>query len=119
LRLPRLVGGEVPDHLRLEERALVAAVLIADAGGDVLAALPQRGRVEGAAVAAGVDVGAALHAQLVEGRLVEADALLAAAVALEHFRAEAAGRPSARRAFEPLRSLVRPRTLRAPVATAA
>src|SRR2546421_180245 len=24
LRLPRLVGSEVPDHLRLEERALVA-----------------------------------------------------------------------------------------------
>src|SRR2546423_926336 len=58
LRLARLVVRQVPDHFGLEERAFVAPVLVRHAGRDVLAALPHRGGVEEAAVAAGVDVGA-------------------------------------------------------------
>src|SRR5437588_6050940 len=119
LRLPCLVRGKVLHHLRLEELALVAAVLVRHAHRDVLATLPQRGRVEGAAVAAAVDVGAALDACLLERRTIETDALLAAAVALEHLGAESPRRPAARRALETLRARVRTRTLGATVAAAA
>src|SRR5437763_15002530 len=99
LRLPCLVGGEVPHHLRLEKRALIAAVLVRHARRDVLAALPQRGGVEEAAVAAAMNVRATLDARLLESGTIQADALLAAAVALEHLGAEPPRRPPARRAF--------------------
>src|SRR5207244_13642804 len=69
--------------------------------------------------AAAVDVGAALDADLIEGRTVQADALLAAAVALEHLGPEASRRPPARRALQTLRPLVGPRPLRTSVAAAA
>src|SRR5262249_28334521 len=113
LRLPAFVRGEVLDHFRLEERARVSGVLIRHARRDVLPALPQRCGVEETAVAAAVELRAALHAQLVERRLLEADALLAAFVALEDFRSEAAGGSPARRALDPLALRLRPRPLRA------
>src|SRR5439155_11823578 len=102
LRLASFVCGEVLDHLRLEERALVARMFVGHSRRDVLAAFPGRRRIEEAAVAAGVKIRAALHADFFECRLIEANALLAALVALEHFRAEAARRPPARRAFDAL-----------------
>src|SRR6059058_4146796 len=95
LRLARLVVRQVPHHLGLEERTFVATMLVGHARRNVLAALPHRGGVEEAAIAAGVDVRAALHADLLEGGKVEADALLTAAIALENFRAEAARSPPA------------------------
>src|SRR4029077_4025743 len=69
---------------------------------DALAALPQRGGVEGAAIAAGVQVGAALDAGLLGCGLVEPEPLRAAGVALEDLGAEAAGGPSAGRSFDSL-----------------
>src|ERR1051326_6096677 len=57
--------------------------------------------------------GGALEAGLVERHLAERMPLLAAAIALECFRSEAARRPPARRAFEALLRAVRPRALRA------
>src|SRR5664279_458110 len=102
LGLAAFVGGQVADDFRLEERALVSGVFAGDARRDVLAALPECGRVEGAAVAAGVQVGAALDARLFRGRLVESEALRAAGVAFEDFGAEAAGGASAWSAFDPL-----------------
>src|SRR5262249_22765368 len=89
LRLPPFVRGKVPDHLRLEERALVPGVLIGNAGRDVLPALPKGRRVEEAAIAAGVELRSAFDAELVECRLLQAEALLTALVALEDFGAEA------------------------------
>src|ERR1044071_626553 len=112
-RLLALVRRKVPHDLRLEERAFVFRVFSDHALRDVLAALPQRGRVEEAAVAAGVEIGGALEAGLVERHLAERMPLLAAAIALECFRSEAARRPPARRAFESLLRAVRPRALRA------
>jgi hypothetical protein len=102
LRLAGFVRGQVADELRLEEGALVADVFARYARGDALAALPRRRGVEGAAVAAGMQVGAALHACLFGRRLVESESLRAARIALEDLGAEAAGGSSARRAFEAL-----------------
>jgi hypothetical protein len=65
-----------------------------------------------------MDVGAALHADLVERRTIEADALLAAAIALEHLGAEPAGRPPARGALDALRTWIGPGPLGAAVSTA-
>src|SRR5258708_17478613 len=87
LWLAVLVGGEVANDLGLVERALVACVLRGDARRDVLAALPHRGGVEEAAVAAGVQIGPALHASLIGGRLLDAPALVPPPVALEDLRA--------------------------------
>src|SRR5258707_961482 len=81
LRLAVLVGGEVANDLGLVERTLVAGVLWGDARRDVLAALPHRGGVEKAAVAASMQVGPALHAGLIGGRLLDTDALVPARVA--------------------------------------
>ena len=67
LQLRPLVGGEVLDDLRLEERARIPHLLADHAGRDVLAALPQGGGVEEAAVAAGVEVGAAAAAAAEDG----------------------------------------------------
>src|ERR1700686_1460355 len=93
-------GGQIAHDFRLKECALVSGMLAGDARWDVLAALPQRRGVEGAAVAARVQVGSALHACLFGCRLLESDALRTARVALEHFRAEAAGGAAARSAFD-------------------
>src|SRR6266498_3069803 len=112
LRRARFVGGEIPHDPGREERALVAGVLAGDACRDVLAALPQRRGVEEAAVAAGVEVGAAVHAGLVGGGVLQSDPLRAALVALEDLRAEAAGGAPARRSLEALRTLLGPRRLR-------
>src|SRR5215212_807677 len=111
-RLLAFVGGEVLHDLRREERAFVARVFAADALGDVFAALPQRRGVEEAAVAAGVEIGGALEAGVLERHVAQAVAQLAALIALEGLGAEAAGCPSARRAFEALLRKVGTRPLR-------
>jgi hypothetical protein len=86
-------------------------VFVCDAGRDVFAALPGCGRIEEATVAAGVQIRAAFHADLFECRILETDPLLAALVALEHFRTEPARRPPARRAFHALALRLGSRTL--------
>src|SRR5260221_10717367 len=111
LRLACLVRGKVPDHFRLVERALIARVLGRDPRRDVGAALPQRGGVEEAAVSAGVQVGAALHAGLVRSGLLETEALVAAGVALEDLRAESARRAAAGCPFQPARPRLGTRAL--------
>src|SRR5437899_3116605 len=110
LRRARFVGGKILHNLRREECALVAGVLAGDACGNVLAALPRRRGVEEAAVAAGVEVGAAVHAGLVGGGVLQPDPLRAALVALEDLGAEAAGGAPARRSLDALRTLVGPRS---------
>src|SRR6185369_17345740 len=97
LRLARFVGGEVFHDLRLEERALVAGMFAGDAHRDVFAALPERRGVERFAVAAGVEVGAALETGLVLRRHLQSHPQLAALIALEGLGAEAARRAAARR----------------------
>ena len=98
-----------PDHARM---------LVRHPRRNVLTALPGGGGIEEAAVAAGVQIGAALHADFIEGRLLEADALLAALVALEDFRTEAAGGAPSRRALNALALGLRTGTLRPLVAAA-
>src|SRR4029077_17507101 len=79
---------------------------------DVLAALPRRGGIEETAVSTGVKIGAALDADFIERRILQADALLSALVALERLGTETASRASTRRSFDALSLRVRPRTLR-------
>src|SRR5438477_2313345 len=102
LQFAGLVGGEIADDLRREEGALVLRVLAGNARRDVLAALPHGRGVEEAAVAAGVQVGAAAKASLVGGQIAEVLANVAALIALECLGAEAAGGASARSAFHAL-----------------
>jgi len=119
LRRSSFVRGEIPHDLRREERAFVANVLAGYARGDVLAALPKRSGIKGAAVAAGMEIGAAFRTRFLVRQVAETVTDLTALVAFERFRTKAARGASARGSFHAFGSRLGPGHLGTRTAAAA